>query len=715
LYILACAYKNARLNGDGGFLLNQGEQCVAKWTVLDAGVRNRELLQLIIASFCGALLLDRLPVAVSGLCGTESGSFLAANLRVLHEGIDTAFGQGVEATGGIRITADRQARPLSRSKGEVFFPGAVMRNTHSRPSPQRDFLLAYGEAVDARRVDADLDFSDPFLHIRRFHSLFRAEASTTDPVALLDQLFYRGSRKKRLPPLHVLSRLCTLLDRHFAIAVDHWPHDPADAAQEWNSLPPVLQRPLLPLLDAVRHTLDAFPKKRAPLDLPGVILLDRPDRYCGYGVLTPWLELFNALFPNMQFFITLPEDQRHLVPERILAQRLSLPVPLKKVPKHSIRAPKVDVLLIDIDGRLPNLSLMKLSRYFKERGREVTLGRGACLVSDVVEVYASSVFSSARSSQKVSSLKAFYGDSLHLGGSGIDPRKRLPSEIESLPADYDLYPELGDRALGFLSRGCPMNCPFCIVPVKEGLPRQVSDLDSLLERGRLKKLILLDDNLLSLPEAEQILDEMVSREIMVNFTQTLDLRFLNRGKAALLRRLDCSNTRFTRSNYYFSLNDTTNLSLVRDKYELFGFSRRENVEFVCMYGFNTSLADDVERFRFIRTLPGAYVFVQRYQPVPGGQAPDMARFFEGNTDRLIGELISIEYTQNMKSMEKYYRWVSRFYAETFGKLHMPLVDTIFRYNRRHDKWRYIQTLAGITGQRRQSLFPSSFPSCEVRF
>jgi hypothetical protein len=162
-----------------------------------------------------------------------------------------------------------------------------------------------------------------------------------------------------------------------------------------------------------------------------------------------------------------------------------------------------------------------------------------------------------------------------------------------------------------------------------------------------------------------------------------------------LRRIGCSNTRFSRPNYYFSLNDTTNLPLVRDKYELFGFSALDNVEFVCMYGFNTSLADDVERFRFIRTLPGAYVFTQQYQPVRGGPNPAVAQFFEEDPDRLIRELISIIFPQNMKSMEKYYRWVSRFYAETFGRLHMPLVETIFRYNNRHDKGRYIQTLAGL--------------------
>jgi hypothetical protein len=47
----------------------------------------------------------------------------------------------------------------------------------------------------------------------------------------------------------------------------------------------------------------------------------------------------------------------------------------------------------------------------------------------------------------------------------------------------------------------------------------------------------------------------------------------------------------------------------------------------------------------------------------------------------------------MKSMEKYYGWLSKLYAKTFNRLHKGLVDTLFRYNRRHEKGRYIATLA----------------------
>jgi hypothetical protein len=43
----------------------------------------------------------------------------------------------------------------------------------------------------------------------------------------------------------------------------------------------------------------------------------------------------------------------------------------------------------------------------------------------------------------------------------------------------------------------------------------------------------------------------------------------------------------------------------------------------------------------------------------------------------------------MKSMEKYYHWLSRRYFEYFGKLHKKLVDTIFRYNARDRKGLYI--------------------------
>jgi hypothetical protein len=220
----------------------------------------------------------------------------------------------------------------------------------------------------------------------------------------------------------------------------------------------------------------------------------------------------------------------------------------------------------------------------------------------------------------------------------------------------------------------------------------VSDLDTLLA-GR-RKLILLDDNILAHPKAVDLLEEIATRHIQVNFTQTLDFRMLDRRKAALLRQIKCSNLRFTRSVYHFSLNNNKGIKQLARKYKMLQFTPQDNVEFICMYGYNTTLAEDVSRFRFLRSLPGAYVFVQRYQPVLGGPPTAPITFFDENADELIDELVGIVFTQNMKSMEKYYRWVSKRYAETFGRLNKNLVDTIFKYNDRARKGKYIATVAG---------------------
>jgi hypothetical protein len=222
--------------------------------------------------------------------------------------------------------------------------------------------------------------------------------------------------------------------------------------------------------------------------------------------------------------------------------------------------------------------------------------------------------------------------------------------------------------------------------------RRVSDLETLLQ-GR-TRLILLDDNLLAHPDAGAILEDMARRDLEVNFTQTLDIRLLDAELAALLRRVQCANTRFTRRVYHFSLNNLSGLERVRESYRLLGFTHTDNVEFVCMYGFDTTLEQDLERLRFLRSLPGAYVFMQEYQPVLGGPMPPPLAFFDDHADRHIDELVQILFRQNMKSVERYYRWLSRRYAAQFGRLHPRLVDTIFRYNKRDWRGRYVATLAG---------------------
>jgi hypothetical protein len=695
MYFLCLDYKNARLNGSGRFCLGSSQTPINKWTLLDATDGTLELLRLFVISCIGPNHLKRLPFSYEKLCGDDAGPLLTRNLRVLHHSTDNHKGRDPMVAGYTQIETNGNIRKPGYIREGLSSQEVAVMNPRDKSRVGRDFILAYGDDFNVQKSDEAFDSNDAFFRNRYHHSLFSSAVSLTNPVAFLELLFYRGGKYKRHASCHALDRLSRLMNDYGVLDIRHRWQRPSAAEHIWNELPSHMHKPFTLILDAIRYTLFAYPKMKTPLDIPGLFLLHQPNRHCHDDYFSDFLAITDELFPNMQFVITVPEEKRHLIPGDLLKKKLPLPLLAKETSPHPVESKKVDILLIDVDSRIPNVALMKLSRHFKQQGYKVRLSRDITLDSSAREIYASCIFSLPPSAEKIRKLQHYYGHSLQLGGSGFDVTKRLPEDIEMLPADYDLYPELDDRAIGFLSRGCPLHCPFCIVPLKEGLPRQVSDLQTLLENDRRKKLILLDDNLLSLSHADHLLHEMVSRNIMVNFTQTLDLRFVDRHRAALLRQIRCSNTRFTRSNYHFSLNDTSHLDFVRKKYELFGFSSADNVEFVCMYGFNTTLAEDVERFRFLRSLRGAYVFTQKYQPVPGGPAPDIENFFEGDAYRLITELICIQFTQNMKSMENYYRWISRNYADVFGQLHMPLVNTIFRYNNKQNKGRYIETMTGL--------------------
>jgi len=693
MYLLSLYFGNAKENGTGEFSFAGDNGTIPKWTVLTPHNRNRELLQLMSLALGGNRFLPHLPFSLQTLCRTSSSDLQLEFLLAPHPW-DRSSSSSDLLGSGIRIDDMGSVKRLNKSDSH-FLPSKtpICQLGHGTGNTPY-FFLAYGAELHAHEKTDDFSFTDPFFRLTRFHSLFDRNAFITDPVAFLTRLHYKGVRVSRYPALQTIRSFVELFRDHLGIDTKHWMNRTCDFEQQWSRLRGWQRRALLPILDAARHLIDAFPRSGTPLEMPGLLLFDRPDRICGERYFPRWIELVDLLLPKMQIALTVRESLRTSIRQDLRKKQLSLPVVTKRrKTERFVRIPQKAVLLIDVDSRLPNLALMKISRYFKEQGRKVILARRDSFVKNTEEVYGSCVFSSSSSQNRVKRLQQHYGESLILGGSGEDISKRLPPKMEELPADYALYPELKDRAIGFITRGCPFSCPFCIVPAKEGKTRQVSDLDSLLKNSY-RKLILLDDNILSHSKATDFLEQMALRNLHVNFTQTLDIRLLDKERACLLKRIHSSNLNFTRRVYHFSLNDNRNLDQVGRKYDMLDFTSRDNVEFICMYGFDTTLAEDVERFSFLRSLPGAYVFVQEYQRIRGGPEPDLTGFFDDKADELIDRLTAIIFPQNMKSMEKYYRWLSKRYALTFGKLHMGLVDTIFRYNHRDRKGLYIATVAG---------------------
>ena len=696
MYLLQIHSHNASKGTNRSFFVEKAAGTIRKWTLLPSGSESTELLCLIALASCGVPFAPHLLHNVSSMFADRPLTLRVGYVVARHTPQDSRNNRKPIVGNVLRVDGKDGAVTIRNDSKDGLLPEQIARFRSSLGSGNSAlFSLAFGPELHAHEGSDDFEFTNPNFRVTRYSSLFDPEALVTDPVRFLERLHYRAVRSGRFPAKQSLESICQLFDDYLNIDTESWWKKGWDAQWAWQALSPWQQRAALPAIDAARHMIDAFSNSGTPLQMPGVILFERPDRYCTAQRFPAWCTMMDRLFPKMQLIVSLPQKAADSLPWPVRRRRLALPEPDKPLPLPARRRSRLkpgSVLLVDVDSRLPNLALMKLSRHFKAEGRKVVLSKRDEFLQGARTVYASCVFSIAPSKRRVERMRRFYGDSLVVGGSGVDLDRRLPPEIEQGETDYDLYPELGDRAMGFLTRGCPYRCPFCLVPKKEGDVRVADDLDSLLQ-GR-KNLILLDDNILAHPQAGELLEQMARRGLSVNFTQTLDLRILDAELTDLLKRIHCSNTSFTRRVYHFSLNGVSGLSRMRANYARFGFKTRDHVEFVCMYGFDTTLRQDVERFRFIESLPGAYVFVQEYQPVLDSPPPPQIVFFDEQANQLIDQLLDINFTQNMKSMEKYYRWLSKGYALQYGRLHERLVDTIFRYNRRDRKGRYIATLAG---------------------
>lgn len=199
--------------------------------------------------------------------------------------------------------------------------------------------------------------------------------------------------------------------------------------------------------------------------------------------------------------------------------------------------------LIDVDSHnFPNLCLMKLSEYHTRRGDRVEWwspkGR-----YDLV--YKSRVFTDTYSKDTIVVNNA---EKVIQGGTGYGPGgKDLPYEIEHIRPDYFLYPRFLGTAYGFLSRGCPRNCGFCIVSGKEGRRSvKVADLSEFW-RGE-DEIKLLDPNLLACPDHEALLEQLAASRALVDFTQGLDIRLTNPDNIALLNRVRTKAVHFAWDN-----------------------------------------------------------------------------------------------------------------------------------------------------------------------
>jgi len=249
-----------------------------------------------------------------------------------------------------------------------------------------------------------------------------------------------------------------------------------------------------------------------------------------------------------------------------------------------------NILLYDVDSILPNIVLMKISTYHKNKGNtvEIIKGNSKLITIDYQKYnkgYASVIFT--KNKYLIENFPWL------TGGTGINIDKKLPEKIEHLMPDYSLYPE-NKYSIGFTTRGCIRNCSFCFVPKKEGLLKYNADINEFYNPS-LPKLMLLDNNIFGYKNYKEIFAQIRNINKPTCFKQGMDFRLLNEEKVEQLRSIKYD------GNYIFAY-DSMNIKEVieRQMQKYSQYFPSWSLKFFVLVGFDTTLKEDIFRINYLK-------------------------------------------------------------------------------------------------------------------
>lgn len=203
----------------------------------------------------------------------------------------------------------------------------------------------------------------------------------------------------------------------------------------------------------------------------------------------------------------------------------------------------------------PNMALMKISAYHKKCGDDVEWWNP---LKRYDRVYSSKIFDFTPNDP-------YLPEDAIRGGTGyqdIPIDQKLPQEIDDMFPDYTIYPEC-DYAIGYLTRGCPNHCRWCVVPKKEGKIKPYRKWQDIVRKDT-NKLVLMDNNILSCRYGIEQLKSLIGSGYRIDLNQGMDARLVTEEIAEILSKLNW--IRFIR----FSCDQKSQIEPIKRTVELLG-------------------------------------------------------------------------------------------------------------------------------------------------
>ncbi len=255
----------------------------------------------------------------------------------------------------------------------------------------------------------------------------------------------------------------------------------------------------------------------------------------------------------------------------------------------------MNVLIINIDSKLPNLALEKIEIYHRNKGDAIEFDSNLFL-NWANKIYVSCIFTKNR--HKCLNYERY---NAKIGGTGYDCDITLPEEIESIKPKMNI---------GFTTRGCIRKCEFCFVPKKEGSLRIEGDLYDVWD-GKSKEVVLMDNNILGLPEHFNLICTQAKKEnVRIDFNQGLDIRLVNDEIAYTLSKTKMKDIRFALDYPQLIPLFEKKLKILRKHLPTYHF-------FVyVLVGFNTTWDQDMERLEFLK-INNCRPYLMRHENITG--------------------------------------------------------------------------------------------------